>query len=62
MGIESIDCRNEKKMYSFRLSSVSMNLARERISGSENGRGPAYTSEQGFVDEPTSAIDALYDI
>lgn len=49
-------------MYSFKLSSVSMNLARERISGSENGRGPAYTSEQGFVDEPTSAIDALYDI
>lgn len=31
-----------------------MNSANERISGSENGFGPAYNSEHGFFDEPTS--------
>lgn len=42
------------EMYNLRLWNVFMNSDKARVSGSENGFGPAYVSEQGFFDAPTA--------
>lgn len=38
------------------LSNVFINSDKASVSGSENGFGPAYISEHGFVDDPASTI------
>lgn len=42
-------------MKSFKLSTVLINLDSERLSGSENGLGPAYVIEHGLFEAPNSA-------
>lgn len=46
-------------MYNFILGIDLIYSAKAKDSGSENGDGPAYDSEQGFFDAPTSKMQNI---